>query len=88
MSNTSVLNQAIKYTLDYIDKFWVGCPKGAEELYTKHILNWYDYTDIRDPYILSALALKYGGYKIVSCSQIDEAVNDFYKEKGCGGNGR
>ena len=75
------LGQAIKHCLDYIETFWGGVPASTDKAYTQYVSNWYNFTDIREPYTLAALALRFGDYKTVSCSEILEAVDYFFGEK-------
>ncbi len=42
------------------------------------IKDWYDHTDITDPYMLAALALHFGGYKSVNYKIAEIIKNDYF----------
>ena len=77
MTNLSVIERAAREVIEYQDKHF-KTSMTCEQAY-KAVHDWYDYTDITSPYLLSACVLAFGDYTPVTFSQIMDASRQFEK---------
>ena len=76
MTNLSVIERAAREVIEYQDKHY-NTSMTWEQAY-KAVHDWYDYTDITSPYLLSACVLRFGEkYIPVSHSDILDAARSF-----------
>lgn len=75
MTNLEIIEKAVREVINYQEKHF-RTSATWDEAY-RNVEDWYNHTDIRSPYLLSACVLAYGKYKPVTASEIMDASRAF-----------